>query len=363
MAPFLSWLYNQAQKVYDWFSAAYWTFRDRLSNFWKYLQGIGQQALESAKSWTYQQIQSVYNTISGWIYSARQTLNTYIDQVRQWAYSIIVSVRDWLIAQYNTIAGWLNARIDQVRQSVDTVYHYIRERIQAVINDVSRFITDKINAIPTLIPNLSNILNWLSPQKISEIETTLNSYKKALTTFISDPIEYLIDLIFPYFVSVLCYALAYAMGTTKYQLPPIPIWSKTPINSPYNTPQTPYPESDKLVNPLDKMYVSGYRFGISHYGTDFGLSYRQPVYACHSGKVIYAGWDNTGYGYMVVLSSAIWWTLYAHLDAITVRVGDTVAQRQTIGLGNSTGNSTGNHLHLEIKYRGQYVNPLNVLPL
>ena len=55
-------------------------------------------------------------------------------------------------------------------------------------------------------------------------------------------------------------------------------------------------------------------------------------------------------------------TLYAHLSSLSVRCGQSVYQGNTIGLAGSTGNSTGPHLHFEVRYFGTFVNPYTVLP-
>ena len=55
-------------------------------------------------------------------------------------------------------------------------------------------------------------------------------------------------------------------------------------------------------------------------------------------------------------------TVYAHLSAIYVNCGNAASQGMQIGSAGSTGNSTGAHLHFEIRYMGGFINPLTVLP-
>jgi len=55
-------------------------------------------------------------------------------------------------------------------------------------------------------------------------------------------------------------------------------------------------------------------------------------------------------------------TLYAHLNGVTVQCGQSVGQGSGIGYGGSTGNSTGAHLHFEVRSNGGFVNPWYVLP-
>ena len=102
----------------------------------------------------------------------------------------------------------------------------------------------------------------------------------------------------------------------------------------------------------------GWRWGRLHKGIDLPLSQGTPVRAAQSGTVVRAGW-NGGYGRMVEIShgSGVS-TLYAHLSAIGVQVGDQVTIGNTIGRVGSTGASTGPHLHFEIRVNGTAVNPL-----
>lgn len=94
-----------------------------------------------------------------------------------------------------------------------------------------------------------------------------------------------------------------------------------------------------------------------HSGVDIGTSEGTPVACGGNGVVISAGW-NGGYGNCVIVDlgngiSAV----YAHLSAINVSSGETVSGGQTVGAVGSTGNSTGPHLHFEIRQYGQAISP------
>ncbi|HHB90343.1 MAG TPA: LysM peptidoglycan-binding domain-containing protein [Anaerolineae bacterium] len=111
--------------------------------------------------------------------------------------------------------------------------------------------------------------------------------------------------------------------------------------------------------------VSGYitqGFWNNHRAIDIGSWLGNPVVASDSGYVVYASWDRTGYGNLIIIDHGNGYrTYYAHLSAIYVRVGDSVAQGQQIGAVGSTGRSTGPHLHFEIRYRNVQRNPLGFL--
>ena len=100
----------------------------------------------------------------------------------------------------------------------------------------------------------------------------------------------------------------------------------------------------------------------NHQGIDIAGSYGIPVYAADGGTVTYAGWMG-GYGYLVQIDHGNGYvTRYGHNSSLLVSVGDHVYKGQQIARVGSTGNSTGNHCHFEVRYNGVARNPLNYLP-
>lgn len=99
----------------------------------------------------------------------------------------------------------------------------------------------------------------------------------------------------------------------------------------------------------------------NHKGIDIAVPYGTPIYAADGGTVTYAGWMS-GYGYLVQIDHGNGYvTRYGHNSSLTVSVGQKVYKGQQIARAGSTGNSTGNHCHFEIRYNGVARNPLNYL--
>jgi murein DD-endopeptidase MepM/ murein hydrolase activator NlpD len=94
-----------------------------------------------------------------------------------------------------------------------------------------------------------------------------------------------------------------------------------------------------------------------HVALDYGVPVGTSVYATMGGKVVYAGWNNEGYGNLVIVEKGEYRTYFAHLSKIPVRVGEKVDAGTVIGLSGNTGNSTGPHLHYEIRRNGTPINP------
>ena len=101
----------------------------------------------------------------------------------------------------------------------------------------------------------------------------------------------------------------------------------------------------------------GPRWGRMHRGLDLGLDIGDTVRTSFNGVVRYARYNNGGYGNCVVIRHFNGLeTLYAHLDKILVESGDLVVTEDVIGLGGTTGRSTGPHLHYEWRYKGKSFN-------
>jgi murein DD-endopeptidase MepM/ murein hydrolase activator NlpD len=118
-----------------------------------------------------------------------------------------------------------------------------------------------------------------------------------------------------------------------------------------------------FIWPAPKHWVSGNNYAGWHPGIDIAAKLGDPIYASDNGIVIYAGWNNWGYGNLVVVDHLNGWqTWYAHNSEVYVGCGQNVYQGSVIAAAGSTGRSTGTHLHFETRFQGTLPNPFNVLP-
>lgn len=117
-----------------------------------------------------------------------------------------------------------------------------------------------------------------------------------------------------------------------------------------------------FIWPTTDRSISGYNYSGIHPAVDIGGSLGNAVFASDNGVVVFSGWSNYGYGYMVVIDHGNGWqTAYAHLSAVGVGCGQSVFQGGYIGALGSTGNSSGPHLHFELVYNGAKPNPLDYI--
>lgn len=121
----------------------------------------------------------------------------------------------------------------------------------------------------------------------------------------------------------------------------------------------------KFIWPIERSQVwvsQGFRHG-KHMAIDMATKPGTSVMAADTGTVIEAAWSDNGYGYHIVIDHGIdYITHYAHLSEYYVKKGDIVKKGDVIGIVGSTGNSTGTHLHFELRDYGYLVDPLLVLP-
>lgn len=124
-----------------------------------------------------------------------------------------------------------------------------------------------------------------------------------------------------------------------------------------------------LIKPISGVISSRYgiRWRDNHKGLDIAAPKGTAIKAAAGGKVIFSGYGSgsnsySGYGNIVVIQSTSSLVIrYGHCSALYVKTGETVVQGQVIAAVGSTGISTGNHLHFEIRYKGTAVNPQNYI--
>jgi murein DD-endopeptidase MepM/ murein hydrolase activator NlpD len=128
-----------------------------------------------------------------------------------------------------------------------------------------------------------------------------------------------------------------------------------------NPPAVPLPLAWPLTQPMlgDRFGPRGDRF---HAGIDLRAAAGTPVYAARAGEIVYAGWRQGGWGFLVAIAHGSGErTMYAHLSRVDVRVGVWVAQGVRVGAVGATGDASGPHLHFEVRVRGAAVDPLRAL--
>ncbi|WP_456155451.1 murein hydrolase activator EnvC family protein [Veillonella sp.] len=127
------------------------------------------------------------------------------------------------------------------------------------------------------------------------------------------------------------------------------------------TGQLGWPVSGEITSPYGYRVHPIWGTTIYHSGIDIGVDEGTPVHAADSGVIVWSGWMG-GYGYAVVIDHGNGLsTLYGHNSELAVDEGQSVSKGQVIAYAGSTGNSTGPHVHFEVRENGDPVDPMGYL--
>ena len=133
----------------------------------------------------------------------------------------------------------------------------------------------------------------------------------------------------------------------------------TPVANDNQTLQWPLPGHSRITSQFGNRSDPFTGRTAFHSGLDVGAPFGVNIVAAESGTVIFSGWQG-GYGNTVIIDHGNGkHTMYAHASSLLVRAGHNVNRGQAIARVGSTGRSTGNHLHFEVRVNGSLVNPLN----
>lgn len=113
-----------------------------------------------------------------------------------------------------------------------------------------------------------------------------------------------------------------------------------------------------FIRPVNTGYISC-NYSSWHRAIDIATDYGTPIYAADDGTVIVSGWHYSYGNYVMIDHGNGFVTLYAHASALNIEAGAQVTKGTQIAAVGSTGNSSGNHIHFEIRQNGAYTNPLN----
>lgn len=125
--------------------------------------------------------------------------------------------------------------------------------------------------------------------------------------------------------------------------------------------QLGWPASGEITSPFGYRTHPIWGTTIYHAGIDIGVDEGVPVHAADGGTVVWSGWMG-GYGYAVVIDHGNGLsTLYGHNSELVISEGEAVGKGQVIAYAGSTGNSTGPHVHFEVRVNGDPVDPMGYL--
>lgn len=361
MFALLSWLWDRASRVYEFFDTLYWSIRNAALYAYGWARQAVTDAINAAVRWASPLIDAV-RALAYSLYSLAVNLTWYVYNLAiAWASNAVETAKTYLRGLIDFWVGLLRGLIDIARAEAWALVEGLKPWVTGLVNALSSTLNLAFGWITPYRDLLKGLAEVFTAENLARLVRLFQEDYTKLIVFISNPLGSIFAYIEPRFLEFLSYVIGYAMGAVKVTLPPPPSWGGAGGVIP--PPGEPGPVGGILAWPLDHLSVSGYRFNnpAGHMGVDFGLAMGQSVYACHDGAIEIARDVGNGYALCVTVRGDPWWSRYAHLEGFYVLEGQKVRARDPIAAGNTTGNSTGPHLHLEVKRNGVFVDPLTVL--
>lgn len=224
MTAFLSWVFAQANKVYDWFGNTYYAAKNAVENAWNWAVSQANAALSAARTYAYNLLQQA----QGGITNAIGWLQSQIASIRAGIYEDITALTDWVnwkVSQIGSFASdvfWdaINAANSFIVSIRDEISAWVRGSVQSIYD----FIGQSFGWVVDLRDNIIRLLAVLTPNLLQSILNFFTSGINTVLTFIANPLDFILDIITPKFISFLCFVLAWALGTTINELPNKPTW-------------------------------------------------------------------------------------------------------------------------------------------
>jgi len=363
MFALLSWLWDRASRVYEFFGTLYARIRDAALSAYSWARQAASDAYNWAKDYLLPKIAEAATVVRSYAIGLFGIASDLIDYLRENTLAWVNAAKVWAEGKARSLVQGAIDYIQAVKSDVIHTLYDVRGQLETWVRGLLGPLETEIGSLSTLDQRARPVLAVLEGSNLGKIADFLDRGYAFVSTFIANPIATLWAMVEPYLSDLASYYLGYALGAVNRTLAPPPTLIGNAYIGDGGGGIGPPPGAGRLARPVDPLYISGYTFGnpSGHEGVDFGLDRGQAVYAAHDGVVETARDLGDGYALCVTIRGGDWWSRYAHLMAFYVHEGDQVRAQEPIAAGNSTGNSTGDHLHFAVKYKGQYIDPMRVL--
>jgi hypothetical protein len=224
MTIFLAWVYAQSPKVYSWLGNSFNTLYNGALNAW---------------NWAFNQASNAYNNAVNYAYNAAQNVRAVLMGYVDWLSDRIIDLRNNVIEDLLSLSGWVEWKLGQlpylINSAINVVWSWIDNAVDAVRNDLNWLIDNSINYVLAWVSNnfswvfafkdfVNNILSMLTTDNINALLNMLNQWRTTGLLFFNNPLGFILDIIQAQVLGFLSYVIAWALGTTKYELPNTPPW-------------------------------------------------------------------------------------------------------------------------------------------
>lgn len=357
----MTWLYRQVEDLWNYVRSLPAQIAASANKLLASFAGLAQGAYDRAVAWAHDQLEA----LAGALWAAWKQIDYAVAQARAWVDARLKELTTLIASVGRDIQAWALDQMDVLHVWVSDTVKWLSGELYSALAVVEAWVNEVLGEyfwpVWKWFSFWADRLSIFTNDALAMLRSFFTSLYRFLLKLADDPIGVFAAILASFLLDFLGELLATAMGSVKEELGPERRFGKYSSRGIVGNGAPP-PGAGGTSAPLGgALAVSGYTFGSGHPGLDLHLEIGQEVYAMHSGVATVHAFDADGYGNWITISGGGWWTLYGHLQSASIDSGGEVYQGQVIGYGDDTGNSTGPHLHLEVKYNGVYVDPATVL--
>ena len=219
MYTLLSWLWERAIRLYDWFGPKFYEYRDTVLNIWNTAWNFAQDAYDRAVNWAQRAVLWVRELLQAAQQGLVALMNSAISAVYQWATTKLTEFLAWVQAVKTEILTWANSSIIQARKDAQQWIAQARENLWNIARGWVDEIIAWVHPIVSLEKPLADLLTIFSPRNKERLVDFLGRGYEEVLDFFRDPTGFIYEKIETTFLSFLCYILAKAIGSRKHELP------------------------------------------------------------------------------------------------------------------------------------------------
>lgn len=211
-------------KVVAWFGDKFWTLYNGALKAWDWAVDRANKAYNDAINWAWYYIRGLQSDLSAVIDWVDDELGRVIQNARDAAVDAMGGFAAWASDWIN----YLRSQVAGLSTTVSNLYNQTVASLSAWVNSqidtVRRFVADNYGWVLALKAQLVALVSSLTPPRIAAIIDLIDRRAAQIATFFDDPLTFILDMLRPVVVTFLSFVLAYALGSTKHDLPPFPKW-------------------------------------------------------------------------------------------------------------------------------------------
>ncbi len=226
MAALLAFLLAAALFVYQWFGPDFPQFYDRVFNFWSHLAQKAADTLRTAIQIAEGLVMVARAYASVLVNQALSQLNQAKNEIWQLIVSKWLDARNYALLLYQAAQGLVQVSVAVIKAEINALIVGAINQAISLFNSAVRVAQSLVAPFAPFLGLLTSLQALFTADNLNKLSHLLGSLFTGLTLFLTNPGSFILSVLWPRFVDLLCAALAYALGAEQTVLPPPPDWSQ-----------------------------------------------------------------------------------------------------------------------------------------